>query len=137
MLQCEIVTPESKLYSDEANFVVIPASEGEMGIYQMHEPVVTTLKAGTVRVTEHDGSEPKRFIVAGGYARVEAESVTVLASHAAALQELDETAIKVHIDDLKEKMADLKDDDPNRAFIEDEVKWNQVLLEQTKSIVAK
>lgn len=68
----------------------------------------------------------------GGYAQIEANRVIVLADHAAALQELDETAIKVHIDDLKEKMADLKDDDPNRAFIEDEVKWNQVLLEQTK-----
>lgn len=132
MLQCEIVTPESKLYSDEVNFVVIPASEGEMGIYSKHEPVVTTLKAGTVRVTETEGQEPVRYIVAGGYAQIEANRVIVLADHAAALQELDETAIKVHIDDLKEKVADLKDDDPNRAFIEDEVKWNQVLLEQTK-----
>ena len=132
MLQCEIVTPESKLYSDEVNFVVIPASEGEMGISSKHEPVVTTLKAGTVRVTETEGQEPVRYIVAGGYAQIEANRVIVLADHAAALQELDETAIKVHIDDLKEKMADLKDDDPNRAFIEDEVKWNQVLLEQTK-----
>lgn len=55
MLQCEIVTPESKLYSDEAHFVVIPASEGEMGIFAKHEPVVTTLKSGTVRVTESEG----------------------------------------------------------------------------------
>lgn len=132
MLQCEIVTPESKLYSDEAHFVVIPASEGEMGIFAKHEPVVTTLKSGTVRVTETEGQEPVRYIVAGGYAQIEADRVIVLADHAAALQELDKTAIKVHIDDLKEKMADLKDDDPNRAFIEDEVKWNQVLLEQTK-----
>lgn len=132
MLQCEIVTPESKLYSNEAKFIVIPASEGEMGIYAKHEPVVTTLKSGTVRVTEEDGTEPQRFIVAGGYAQIEAERVIVLANHAAAFSELDETAIKVHIDDLKEKMADLKDDDPNRAFIEDEVKWNQVLLEQTR-----
>jgi F-type H+-transporting ATPase subunit epsilon len=132
MLQCEIVTPESKLYSDEVNFVVIPASEGEMGIYAQHEPVVTTLKSGTVRVTEQEGKESLRFIVAGGYAQIEAERVIVLADRAAALQELDETAIKVHIDDLKEKMADLKDDDPNRAFINDEVKWNQVLLEQTR-----
>lgn len=131
MLQCEIVTPESKLYSDEAHFVVIPASEGEMGIFAKHEPVVTTLKSGTVRVTESEGQEPVRYIVAGGYAQIEGDRVIVLADHAAALQELDETAIKVHIDDLKEKMADLKDDDPNRAFIEDEVKWNQVLLEQT------
>ena len=130
MLQCEIVTPESKLYSDEAHFVVIPASEGEMGIFAKHEPVVTTLKSGTVRVTESEGQEPVRYIVAGGYAQIEGDRVIVLA--AAALQELDETAIKVHIDDLKEKMADLKDDDPNRAFIEDEVKWNEVLLEQTK-----
>ena len=132
MLQCEIVTPESKLYSDEVNFVVIPASEGEMGIYPKHEPVVTTLKSGTVRLTEEEGSEPIRYIVAGGYAQIEADRVIVLADHAAAMQELDETAIKVHIDDLKEKMADLADDDPNRAFIEDEVKWNQVLLEQSK-----
>lgn len=132
MLQCEIVTPESKLYSDEVNFVVIPATEGEMGIYEKHEAVVTTLQSGTVRVTEEEGKEPLRFIVAGGYAQIEAERVIVLADNAAALQELDETAIKVHIDDLKEKMADLKDDDPNRAFIEDEVKWNQVLLEQSK-----
>ena len=114
------------------HFVVIPASEGEMGIFAKHEPVVTTLKSGTVRVTESEGQEPVRYIVAGGYAQIEGDRVIVLADHAAALQELDETAIKVHIDDLKEKMADLKDDDPNRAFIEDEVKWNEVLLEQTK-----
>lgn len=132
MLQCEIVTPESRLYTDEVNFVVIPASEGEMGVYAKHEPVVTTLRPGTVRITENEGSEPVRFIVAGGYAQIEADHVIVLADHAAALQELDETAIKVHIDDLKEKIADLADDDPNRAFIEDEVRWNEVLLEQTK-----
>lgn len=132
MLQCEIVTPESRLYSDEVNFVVIPASEGEMGIYAKHEPVVTTLKSGTVRVTEEEGKEPVRYIVAGGYAQIEAERVIVLADHAAAFAELDETAIKVHIDDLREKLADLEDDDPNRAFIEDEVKWNEVLLEQTR-----
>lgn len=132
MLQCEIVTPESKLYSDMAHFVVIPATEGEMGVYAKHEPVVTTLRSGTVRVTEEDGSEPVRYIVAGGYAQIEGDRVVVLADHAAALQELDVTAIRVHIDDLKETLADLADDDPNRAFIEDEIKWNQVLLEQTK-----
>lgn len=132
MLQCEIVTPESKLYSDMAHFVVIPATEGEMGVYSKHEPVVTTLRSGTVRVTEEEGSEPVRYIVAGGYAQIEGERVVVLADHATAMKELDVNAIRYHIDELKEQVADLADDDPNRAFLEDEIKWNQVILEQSK-----
>lgn len=132
MLQCEIVTPESTLYTDMAHFVVIPATEGEMGIYSKHESVVTTLRSGTVRVVEEEGSEPVRYIVAGGYAQIEGDRVVVLADHAAAMKELDVNAVRYHIDELKETLADLADDDPNRAFIEDQIKWNQVLLQQTK-----
>ena len=106
-LQCEIVTPESRIFSAEANFVVIPASE--------HQPVVTTLKAGSVRVTEHDGKEPLRYIIAGGYAQVGADNVTVLADRAAAAEELDSTEIRIHIDEMKEQLADLKDDRMRRS----------------------
>ena len=126
-LQCEVVTPESRLYTGEADFVVLPAANGEMGIYANHEPVVTTLNPGAVRVTEHEGQEVVRYIVAGGYAQVEAERVIVLADRAAALAKIDKAAVRVHIDDMKEKLADMKDDDPNAAFLKSEIEWNQLL----------
>lgn len=133
-LQCEIVTPESRIFSAEANFVVIPASEGEMGVYEQHEPVVTTLKAGSVRVTEHDGKEPLRYIIAGGYAQVGADHVTVLADRAAAAEELDSTEIRIHIDEMKEQLADLKDDDPNAAFLKSEIEWFELVVELSDTI---
>ena len=133
-LQCEIVTPESRIFSAEANFVVIPASEGEMGVYEQHQPVVTTLKAGSVRVTEHDGKEPLRYIIAGGYAQVGADHVTVLADRAAAAEELDSTEIRIHIDEMKEQLADLKDDDPNAAFQKSEIEWFELVVELSDTI---
>ena len=133
-LQCEIVTPESRIFYAEANFVVIPASEGEMGVYEQHEPVVTTLKAGSVRVTEHDGKEPLRYIIAGGYAQVGADHVTVLADRAAAAEELDSTEIRIHIDEMKEQLADLKDDDPNAAFLKSEIEWFELVVELSDTI---
>ena len=76
MLQCEIVTPESKLYSDEAHFVVIPASEGEMGILADHEPVLTVIKGGTVSVVDPAG-ERHAFEVSDGFISFDFNKLTV------------------------------------------------------------
>ena len=105
-----------------------------MGVYEQHEPVVTTLKAGSVRVTEHDGKEPLRYIIAGGYAQVGADHVTVLADRAAAAEELDSTEIRIHIDEMKEQLADLKDDDPNAAFLKSEIEWFELVVELSDTI---
>ncbi|MGI6033080.1 MAG: ATP synthase F1 subunit epsilon [Coriobacteriales bacterium] len=127
-LQCEVVTPESRMYAGEADFVVLPAANGEMGIYANHEPVVTTLNPGMVRVTEHEGNDVVRYIVAGGYAQVEAERVIVLADRAVAYEKIDTSSVRVHIDDLKEKLHDMQDDDPNAAFLKSEIEWNELLV---------
>ena len=103
-------------------------------MYEQHEPVVTTLKAGSVRVTEHDGKEPLRYIIAGGYAQVGADHVTVLADRAAAAEELDSTEIRIHIDEMKEQLADLKDDDPNAAFLKSEIEWFELVVELSDTI---
>lgn len=127
-LQCVIVTPVRELYSGEAQFVVIPAAEGEMGIYAQHEPVVTTLKAGEVRVTEQGGSEPVHYIVDGGYAQIEAERVMILANRAMAVSGADTAQIRAEASELKQQRADLADDDPNVAFIDSEIAWKETFL---------
>ena len=45
-LLLEIVTPESKVYSDEADSVVLPTVEGEMGILPGHIPILTMINPG-------------------------------------------------------------------------------------------
>ena len=52
-LRLEIVTPEEKIYSEDVDMVTLPGSEGELGIYPNHVPVLTTLKPGELRVMKN------------------------------------------------------------------------------------
>ena len=49
-LKLEIVTPEEKIYSEDVEMVTLPGSEGELGVYPNHVPVLTALKPGELRV---------------------------------------------------------------------------------------
>ncbi len=47
-LKLEIVTPEGVTYSEDVEMVTLPGSEGEMGIYPNHVPLMTQVAAGEV-----------------------------------------------------------------------------------------
>ena len=52
-LKLEIVTPEEKIYSEDVEMVTLPGSEGELGVYPKHVPLLTTLKPGELRVIKN------------------------------------------------------------------------------------
>jgi len=79
-MQFELVSPERKLASMQAESVSIPGAEGDMVAMPNHAPVVTTLRPGYVTVTA--GGEATDYLVTGGFAEVSAEGVTVLAENA-------------------------------------------------------
>ena len=55
-LKLEIVTPEAKIYSEEVEMVSLPGSEGELGIYPNHVPLMTQVHAGEI-IVNRDGAE--------------------------------------------------------------------------------
>ncbi len=75
-LLCEIVTPERIVYHNEAQMVIAPAVDGEIGILPLHAPLVTTLKAGEIRV-KVDDKETDWIATSGGYLQVHEDKVTV------------------------------------------------------------
>ncbi|TYO96567.1 F0F1 ATP synthase subunit epsilon [Desulfallas thermosapovorans] len=83
----EVVTPEKKTYSQDIRFVVLPGTEGELGILPEHAPLVTSLKTGLVRV-QHEGKTLK-IAVSGGFAEVRNSRVTVLANAAEREDQID------------------------------------------------
>lgn len=85
--QLELVSPEKLLLSRAVEMVVIPAAEGEMGVLAGHAPMIVTLRGGTIRVME-GGRDTDRLFVAGGFAEVTPERVTILADEATPLVEL-------------------------------------------------
>jgi F-type H+-transporting ATPase subunit epsilon len=112
-LHFELVSPARLLFSGDVTSVTLPGTEGEMGIFAGHAPVLSTLKPGVVVVDKGSGT-PERIFVRGGFAEVNPQGLTVLAETAIPMADLDAAAIAKQIKDAEEDVADAKDDETRR-----------------------
>jgi F-type H+-transporting ATPase subunit epsilon len=81
-LTVAIISPEATVYEGEADMVVAPAWDGEVGVLRGHAPMLVLLGAGVMRIT-YEGSL-QRFRIAGGFMQVADDVVTVLSESASA-----------------------------------------------------
>src|SRR5215475_7009865 len=88
-IHVDIVSPEGSLYSGEATMVFAPAANGDIGIAPRHAPLLTTLRAGEVRV-QVEGHEEQSFYVGGGALEIQPHLISILADTAARAHDLDE-----------------------------------------------
>ena len=88
-IHVDVVSAEESIFSGEDRFVALPGEAGELGIYPRHTPLITRIKAGSVRIEKEDGSEEFIF-VAGGLLEVQPNCVTVLSDTAIRGKDLDE-----------------------------------------------
>jgi F-type H+-transporting ATPase subunit epsilon len=82
-LKVAVISPERTLFDGEAEMVVAPAWDGEVGILRGHAPMLVLLGEGRLRVTGTPAGE-RQFHVAGGFLQVADDVVTVLSERAAA-----------------------------------------------------
>jgi len=80
MIELELVTPERLAFTEQADFVVLPGLEGEIGVLPGHAPLLTQLAAGELRIQRGDNTE--LFAVSGGFAEVLRDRVRVFAETA-------------------------------------------------------
>jgi F-type H+-transporting ATPase subunit epsilon len=104
-LHLEIVTPESRAYSDDVEMVVLPAVEGEMGVYPMHIPLITQIKPGELIVTK--GGQNIALAVGEGFVEVTGEKVSVIVDMALKETDIDEAAAE---DAIRRAEARLKEE---------------------------
>lgn len=92
-IHVEVVTQEQKVFDEpNADMVIIPAVEGEMGVLPHHAPVLTTLGFGELVVKK--GNAEERFAIYGGVVDVRPDAVIVLADLAESSFALDMQAIE-------------------------------------------
>jgi F-type H+-transporting ATPase subunit epsilon len=125
--RCDIVTPESLLFSEEVNFVSVPGSEGELGILAKHAPVVSTLKLGAIRVKREENSEPLAFAVTGGYVEIDGSKVVVLATRAVDASTVTLEEARASKAAAEQKLSALAEDDSRAAFYHDEIAFFELL----------
>ena len=129
-LKLEIVTPESKIYSEDVEMVTLPGNEGEAGIYPNHVPLMTQVQAGEI-IVKRSGKE-EIVAVGEGFAEVTGDLVAILTDNAANSEDIDEAAAKEARSKAEQRLAE------GGEISEDEARaLNQAILFSEAQIKAK
>lgn len=101
-LRLEIVTPDSKAYSDDVEFVVLPGVDGEMGVYPMHVPLMTQIVPGELVVTK--AGQTHYLAVGEGFVEITQERVNLLVDMAIEEKAIDESAAEAAVKRAEEAL---------------------------------
>ena len=117
-VQFDLVSPERLLASVAAREVLIPGAEGDMTALPDHAPLITTLRPGIVRVSNADGD--KEYIVTGGFAEINGESISVLAERALPREDVTQEDFKAMVDEATERLNRIKEEQADEHGLVDD-----------------
>ncbi len=99
----DLVSPERRLVSADVTEVSIPGAEGDLTAMASHSPLITTLRPGLVKSVGADGEA--EYVVTGGFAEIDGETVSVLAERAIPRDEITQEQFKELVDEAKAKLS--------------------------------
>jgi len=110
-------TPNAILYSDanpaappkhasnQVDLVLLPGSDGVLGVMPNHTPTVTQLQPGVVSIQESADKPVVKYFVSGGFAFVKSDSsVAITAVEAVPVEELDQAAVQAGVEKYRQEM---------------------------------
>ena len=111
-----VVTRERKILDAEADEVVLPGRDGELGVLPGHTPLLAMLKVGEMRFRQ--GGTVDRLIISWGFAEVLPDRVIVLAARGFLPEEIDPSKAEEQKREAEKEMAYLSSHDPEFAVVE-------------------
>jgi F-type H+-transporting ATPase subunit epsilon len=108
-LKLEIVTPEGVTYSENVEMVTLPGSEGEMGVYPNHVPLMTQMVSGEVGARRNGRDE--WLAVGDGFVEITGERVAILTDMAIKAENIDEAKAEEARRRAEARLAEKLDDE--------------------------
>lgn len=121
-----VVTRERKFIEVDVDEVVLPASDGEIGVLPGHTPLLTTLRIGVLRYRA--GSTVERIVISWGFAEVLPDRVIVLAERGVLPSEVDLTAAEAERAEAEKELAFLSSNDAEFAIVEGRLEESVALI---------
>lgn len=125
--QFELVAPEEIILSEAAEMVVVPGGDGDYGVLPRHAPMITTVRTGVLAVYEARKVR-ERIFVAGGFAEVTPQRLTVLVEEALRLEGVKRADVEQVLKDAQDDLLDARDDS-EKAQIQRRIDIEQAKLQ--------
>ena len=98
-----VVTPEGSAFEGEAQMLIVPGADGEIGVLARHAPLVATLKAGQTRVHVAE-ADVRELATEPGFFKVEQDRAIALVDDAIPAAEIDPERAHRQLDEAREEL---------------------------------
>ncbi|WP_435090063.1 ATP synthase F1 subunit epsilon [Candidatus Pelagibacter bacterium nBUS_30] len=116
----EIVNPEkSFLVKEDANEVVVPAFEGEMGILKDHISIISFLKPGIIKILSKSGDE--NYYVEDGIVEFKNNNLSILTSSIYNLVDLDKSKQQDLLTIAEKEASDPEINDQSKYLVDQKI----------------
>ncbi len=102
----DLVSPEQLVFNDKAGMIIVPATEGDIGVLPGHSKFLSSLRPGRVMVYGEDKHLHQSFFVSGGFVEINPEKCIVLAEEVEEMNALDKGAIEQQVRELENETSD-------------------------------
>ncbi len=119
-----LVTPDGSVFEGEAEMLIVPGADGEIGVLARHAPLVAMLKAGSTRVHIRRGQEVREFATGPGFFKVEQDRALALVDDAVEVDDIDAARAREQLEAAQAELAkvDAGESDADRWQLEQRIK---------------
>jgi len=125
------VTPDGSAFEGEAEMLIVPGADGEIGVLARHAPLVAMLKAGSTRVHVRRGHEVREFATGPGFFKVEQDRALALVDDAVDAQHIDPARAREQLEAARGELERVEsgDSDADRWQLEQRIRHAENQLE--------
>ena len=102
----DLVSPEQLVFNDKAGMIIVPATEGDIGVLPGHSKFLSSLRPGRVMVYGEDKHLLHSFFISGGFVEINPEKCIVLAEEVEEMNALDKGTIEQQVRELENEKSD-------------------------------
>ncbi len=130
VIRCDVVAKDKVLFSGELYSVMVPGTEGELGIMENHEPFVSALSDGVIWArTRAEGGQVLSAAIMGGYVQVLKDRVIVICDKTREIARINPDKLQADIPMLEEKLANISETSIiSRSVLTRKLRWCKVQL---------
>jgi F-type H+-transporting ATPase subunit epsilon len=126
-LFCRVITPEQVIFDGEADMVVARIADGDIGVLVDHQPVVSTVEIGAVRINQDD--ERHVYATSDGFFKISENLVQILVEEAVAAGEIDVDAAESRVEEAENELSEIPEEDEDSDRQRKEIERNRTIGE--------
>ena len=111
-----VVTQVKKILEQEAGYLRLRTSEGDIGILPNHAPFVAELSMGKMEIESPDKDKRDVYFLSGGFLEISDNQATIIADEIFPIEEIDIESEQTLVENLKKELEKLETDEEKKKL---------------------